>query len=175
MLPSKKINSVFSDELIWLEGSADDLSVQLITLDENEQVIELNLTDNPVLFVAGDNLASIQVAIEINLCNFDGTVSLVHYVQDKMNRDYFSIDNNQFKLGRIENGVDEILSEKSVTHNCWINLRVVGDGRHYRGYLGEELLLHGHKKDLPPGMSGLRIDGSGIIYLKKLMVQSIID
>lgn len=138
-------------------------------------MIELNLTDNPVLFVAGDDLASVQAEIEINLCEFNGTVSLVHHVQDKMNYDYFSIDNNQFKLGRVENGIDKILSEKSITHNCWINLRVVGDGRHFRGYLDDQLLLHGHEKNLPPGTSGLRIDGSGIIYLKKLMVQSIID
>ncbi len=171
LLPSKKIDSVFSNELIWLEGSSDDVNAQLKTLETDEQVIELNLTGNPVLFVAGDNLASLQAEIEINVCNFDGAVSLVHHVQDSMNYDYFSIDNNQFKLGRIENRVDEILSEKSVTHNCWINLRVVGDGRHYRGYLDDELQLHGHKKDLPPGTIGLRIDGSGIIYLKKLKVQ----
>lgn len=175
LLPSKKTNSVFSTDLVFLEGSSDDVIAQFKTLETNEQVIELNLTDNPVLFVAGDDLASVQAEIEINLCEFNGTVSLVHHVQDKMNYDYFSIDNNQFKLGRVENGIDKILSEKSITHNCWINLRVVGDGRHFRGYLDDQLLLHGHEKNLPPGTSGLRIDGSGIIYLKKLMVQSIID
>lgn len=175
LLPSKKTNSVFSTDLVFLEGSSDDVIAQFKTLETNEQVIELNLTDNPVLFVAGDDLASVQAEIEINLCEFNGTVSLVHHVQDRFNYDYFSIDNNQFKLGRVKNGVDKILSEKSITHNCWINLRVVGDGRHFRGYLDDQLLLHGHEKNLPPGTSGLRIDGSGIIYLKKLMVQSIID
>lgn len=175
LLPSKKTNSVFSTDLVFLEGSSDDVIAQFKTLETNEQVIELNLTDNPVLFVAGDDLASVQAEIEINLCEFNGTVSLVHHVQDKMNYDYFSINDNQFKLGRVENGIDKILSEKSITHNCWINLRVVGDGRHFRGYLDDQLLLHGHEKNLPPGTSGLRIDGSGIIYLKKLMVQSIID
>lgn len=175
LLPSKKTNSVFSTDLVFLEGSSDDVIAQFKTLETNEQVIELNLTDNPVLFVAGDDLASVQAEIEINLCEFNGTVSLVHHVQDKMNYDYFSINDNQFKLGRVENGIDKILSEKSITHNCWINLRVVGDGRHFRGYLYDQLLLHGHEKNLPPGTSGLRIDGSGIIYLKKLMVQSIID
>lgn len=175
LLPSKKTNSVFSTDLVFLEGSSDDVIAQFKTLETNEQVIELNLTDNPVLFVAGDDLASVQAEIEINLCEFNGTVSLVHHVQDKMNYDYFSIDNNQFKLGRVENGVDEIISKKSATYDCWINLRVVGDGRHFRGYLDDQLLLHGHEKNLPPGTSGLRIDGSGIIYLKKLMVQSIID
>lgn len=175
LLPSKKNNSVFSTDLVFLEGSSDDVIAQFKTLETNEQVIELNLTDNPVLFVAGDDLASVQAEIEINLCEFNGTVSLVHHVQDKMNYDYFSINDNQFKLGRVENGIDKILSEKSITHNCWINLRVVGDGRHFRGYLDDQLLLHGHEKNLPPGTNGLRIDGSGIIYLKKLMVQSIID
>lgn len=175
LLPSKKTNSVFSTDLVFLEGSSDDVIAQFKTLETNEQVIELNLTDNPVLFVAGDDLASVQAEIEINLCEFNGTVSLVHHVQDRFNYDYFSIDNNQFKLGRVENGIDKILSEKSITHNCWINLRVVGDGRHFRGYLDDRLLLHRHEKNLPPGMSGLRIDGSGIIYLKKVTVQSIID
>jgi len=168
LLPGKNITSVFSNDLIWLEGSADDVNVQLIVLDENEQVTELNLSGNPVLFIAGDNLASIQGEIGINLCNFNGNVSLVHHVQDRLNYDYFSIDNNQFKLGRVENGVDEIISEKSATYDCWIDLRVVGDGRHFRGYLNDELLLHGHAKDFPPGVTGLRIDGTGIIYLKKL-------
>ncbi len=175
LLPSKKTNSVFSAELVWLEGSSDDVTAQFKTLETNEQVIELNLTNNPVLFTGGDDLASIQAEIEINLCDFNGTVSLIHHVQDKMNYDYFSINDNQFKLGRVTNGVDEILSEKAVMHSCWINLRVVGDGRHFRGYLDDELLLHGHKKDLRPGTSGLRIDGSGVLYLKKLNVQSIID
>lgn len=175
LLPIKKIDSVFSNEFVWLEGSSDDVSAQFKTLETDEKVIKLNLTNYPVLFVAGDDLVSVQAEMEINLCDFDGIVSLVHHVQDQMNYDYFSIGNTKFKLGRMKNGVDKILSEKSVTHNCWINLRVVGDGRHFRGYLGDELLLHGHKKDLPPGTSGLKIDGSGIIYLKKLMVQSIID
>lgn len=174
LLPNKKINSAFSNELIWLEGSIDDINVQLKILETDAQVIELNLTGNPVLFIAGDDLASVLAEIEINLCEFNGTVSLVHHVQDRFNYDYFSIDNNQFKLGRIENGIDKILSEKSITHNCWINLRVVGDGRHFRGYLDDLLLLHGHQKDLPPGVSGLRIDGSGIIYFKKLKVQSLL-
>jgi hypothetical protein len=157
-----------------LEGSFDDVSVQFTTLDENEQVIELDLTGNPVLFVAGENLASIQGEIEINLCNFNGTIALIHHLQDNMNYDYFSINENQFKLGRVKNGIDEVISEKSADHDCWINLRVVGDGRHFRGYLNDEMLLHGHAKDFPPGMNGLRINGSGIIYLKKLNVQSLL-
>lgn len=175
LLPSKKTNSVFSTDLVFLEGSSDDVIAQFKTLETNEQVIELNLTNNPVFFVAGDDLTSIQAEIEINLCDFNGIVSLVHHVQDKMNYDYFSINDNQFKLGRVKNGVDEILSEQSATYDCWINLQVVSVGRHFRGYLGDQLLLHGHGKDLPPGTSGLKIEGSGIIYLKKLTVQSIID
>lgn len=141
LLPSKNINAVFSTELVWLEGSSNDVSAQFKTLETNEQVIELNLTDDPVLFVAGDDLASVQAAIEINLCDFKGNVSLVHHVQDQMNYDYFSINDNQFTLGRVKNGVDEIISEQSATHDCWINLRVVGDRRHFRGYIGDQLLL----------------------------------
>ena len=174
LLPSKKINSVFSRDLIWLDGTSGDVDVQFKTLEENEQVIELNITDKAILFIAGDNLASIQGEIEINLCNFSGSVALVHHLQDSINYDYFSINDNQFKLGRVKNGADETISEKSAAHDCWVNLRVVGDGRHFRGYLNDELLLHGHAKDFPPGVNGLRIDGSGIIYMKKLKVQSLL-
>ena len=86
--PNNDMNLVFSNNLVWLEGSLDDVDAQFKTLDTNEQVVELKLTGNPVLFIAGDNLASVQAEIEMNLCDFDGTVSLVHHVQDKMKCPY---------------------------------------------------------------------------------------
>ena len=48
----------------------------------------------------------------------------------------------------------------------------VQDG-HFRGYLNEKLVTHGHAKDLPPGATGLLIDGSGTVLLDEIVVQAI--
>ncbi len=42
LLPSKKTNSAFSAEVVFFEGSSDDVTAQFKTLETNEQVIELN-------------------------------------------------------------------------------------------------------------------------------------
>ncbi|MFO7767625.1 MAG: hypothetical protein R6W82_01500 [bacterium] len=49
-------------------------------------------------------------------------------------------------------------------------LRAVGSSTHFRGYLGEELLVHGHGDAAPDGGAGLRIEGTGTLRLRALRI-----
>lgn len=171
LLPAENIELVFLNNLNWVEGSSNDIDVNLITNNDKEKILELKIKNKPVLFSAGYNKSSSQMDTEINLCGFQGTVSLLHHIQDKNNYDYFSVGDKQFRLGRMGNGVNQVFIEKSADHECWINLRVVADSRHFRGYLNDEILLHDHAKESPPSKNGLLIDGTGTIYIKTIEVQ----
>jgi len=52
-------------------------------------------------------------------------------------------------------------------------MRVVGDGRHFRGYVNTKLVAHGHDSELPAGPVGLYIKGTGTAVISDLIVTSL--
>jgi hypothetical protein len=65
------------------------------------------------------------------------------------------------------------MDEKSLKYNGWINLGVVGDGTHFRGYLNDKLFTHGHGSELDPGTVGILIKGKGVILIDKIETLSL--
>jgi uncharacterized membrane protein len=124
----------------------------------------------PVLFVNNQVLSGVQMDLEFNLDRFNGTVWLIHHAQDQQNYDYLSAGLGKMVLGRIVKGKNKILEEKSITLSGNTTLRVVGSGKHFRGYLNGELVLHGHAGGQPAGFTGLKIEGTGSLGISKLVV-----
>lgn len=173
--PCNDIQEILANKISWVDGSPEKVYIQSRILDNDEKVIEIDISNSPILIIAGNNESNVEINAEINLDQFRGQISLVHHVRDKDNYDYFSVTDNFFSLGRIKNNSNNIIAKKFADRDGWINISVVTSKRHFRGYLNEELLLHGHADAPPEGKNGVRINGYGVIYLKQLTVNSLGD
>ena len=69
------------------------------------------------------------------------------------------------RQGRVRDGAVEIFDDATVGADAFaggpVALRVVSYTTHFRGYLGGELVTHGHGDAAAAGRSGLLLDGSG--------------
>ena len=110
----------------------------------------------------------------LNVDDFFGSIMLLHHVQDDANYDFFSLQNKTARLGRVSAGKSKVYKEGTTEVSGWISLRVVGDGTHFRGYVNEELVTHGHGDALPPGPVGISVHGIGTLFLGKMSVQSLL-
>ena len=98
---------------------------------------------------------------------------LVHHFQDTLKYDFLSLKNGIMKLGREQHAKVKIMEEGNFRWSGWIDLRMVIDGRHFRGYIDDKLVIHGHGEELPPGPVGFRIQGLGKILMNKIKIQSL--
>ncbi|WP_457651429.1 DUF2231 domain-containing protein [Rhodocaloribacter sp.] len=155
-------------EFRFFEGSPEDLS-----LEEQDGQLALTLEGGPVLFVTGDSLASIQGDVTLNLDRFNGSVRIVHHVHDAQNYNFLALEDGKMRQGRVRDGVTEIFDEEEQTGNDWFTLRVVADGTHFRGYVNGKLVVHGHSDAPAPGPVGLRLEGSGTVLLRLIVIQSL--
>lgn len=161
------------EEFKWLEGDPNDVKITKFFKEQTELSITLKSEGTPILFVASEAIGSIQAEVSVNLDEFNGTFMIVHHVQDNLNYDFLSLGKSVMKLGRRQEGEVKILQEKPVKAESWVDLRVVGDGRHFRGYLGEDLVVHGHIQALRSGSAGLRISGDGELFIRQIRVTSL--
>lgn len=177
--PEQGAGIVLKRQFSWLLGTAEELNPEIINDETNGSVLALNLPDSPVFLTAGKSLKSVQADIKLNLDGFEGIFMLVHHAENVQNYDFISLvadslgENDQMKLGRMENGKATIMDKGSVQLNSWNTLKVVGDGRHFRGYLNDKMITHGHANERPSGLVGLFIQGTGKVLIDNIAVQSL--
>jgi hypothetical protein len=164
---------VLKEQVNWLIGSPEALSVQTVHDESNGDVLALDAQNNSALITAGKPLKSVQAEARINLDQFRGRFMLVHHVRDSLNYDFVSLESGRMRLGRVTDGKETVEDQGDVSANGWLNLRAVGEGRHFRGYVNEELIAHGHAGELPPGPAGFYIQGRGTILLDYLNIQAL--
>lgn len=147
-----------------IEGGADDLQV----VSEDDSTIALHVARGPVMLVAGEPLEGAQLDAELDLSDFAGSVALVHHVRSPEAYDYLALGRGEAVQGRIADGGDTVFDRSAVTVAGPVRLRVVGLGKHFRGYLDGRMVTHGHDAAAPAGTAGLRLDGTGTVYLRRL-------
>jgi uncharacterized membrane protein len=166
--PGAGAQRALTETFRFFEGRPEDLSVE-----EQAGQLALRLEGGPVLFVTGDSLASIQGDVTLNLDRFNGSVSIVHHVRDAQNYNFLALEDGKMRQGRVRDGVTEIFDEEEQAGNDWFTLRVVADGTHFRGYVDGKLVVHGHSDAPAPGPVGLRLEGSGTVLLRLIVIQSL--
>lgn len=165
-------DTAWTSRMTWLEGAPSDVESRLDTTDTG--TVALQLTGQaPVLFVVPDTLGAVQVTAELNRDDFQGTVSILHHVQDAQNYDFLAVDEQTIQYGRRSGGEASVFDEATVETEGWQTFRSVGDGTHFRGYRGDEMIVHPHGEAVPPGRVGLRLDGSGSIRLRRLTAEAL--
>lgn len=143
-------------------------SSELLTL-EASRMGQYAVKDS-VLFTLGEIVGDVQVEAILDLTQFDGSVAILHHYNNLNQYDYLEIKNTKMNLGRIAENETIIADSKEVEKNGWFTLKSIGSGRHFRGYMNEKLITHGHYSPFEPGYVGLRIYGKGIIGIKSIKV-----
>jgi len=166
--PGPGAREVLEDTFHFPAGSLEDLDTTA-----GDSSLSLTLRGGAVLFVMGDTLESIQADLMLNVEQFDGAVRLVHHVQDPQTYDFLALEDGMIRQGRMSNGGMDVFEETTQASSGWLALRLVSDGRHFRGYIGEEMRVHGHGSPPAPGPVGLRLEGTGTVLLQSINVQSL--
>lgn len=133
--------------------------------------VSIRLKGEPVLFVIGDDLESLQAKASLNLDAFDGTAELVHHARGDKDFDFLAVEEGTIKAGRMSKGQESVFDTDDFHETGWISLVVVSDGRHTRGYAGDELRVHGHGEPPQPGPVGLYLHGTGTVQIRDLGVK----
>ena len=126
-----------------------------------------------VTFLWEKTETDVQVDVQLDVSDFKGKVVLFHHFQSLDQYDFLEIFNDEMTLGRISSGKREEMDIKNIKNSGWNTYRIVGSGRHYKGFMNEKLVVHGHGSVLDPGKVGIRLEGFGTIGLLSIKTISI--
>ncbi|MGB3562936.1 MAG: DUF2231 domain-containing protein [Thermoanaerobaculia bacterium] len=130
------------------------------------------------LLLLPEEYEDVQVEAALELESFEGTVGLVHHARSVEEAGLFqvAVPSGAMSLSTISAGGEEILGRASIDlPSESVRLAVFAAGRHFRGMLDDEVVVHGHQSALPAGGCGLLVDGSGTIRIVSLRVIPITD
>ncbi len=171
--PGDKAEIILTKDFKWIQGTAAKLHPSVEILKNSQKTLSLKLEKDSVLFVYGEPLSGVQMDVKINADEFQGNLQLVHHLKDRLNYDFLSLQHGKLKLGRVQNGTSELLDEKNALTSGWFTLRLVGEGRHVKGYIDGKMIVHGHASEMPPGLTGIRVEGPGKLLFSGIDVQVI--
>ena len=119
-----------------------------------------------LFFVSHKDFGDMQYHLQMKAGKSIGDIYLVHHYHGPDNYDYMSLAaDGTLKLGRLKDGDRQVFEETQTTlpKQQLIDVRIVTAGDHFRGYVNDELVLHGHGEAPSPGAIGLRLmPGSGL-------------
>lgn len=161
----------FEEAFTFVEGEAQNLHV-MVQEDDDGPILLVHTLGRPVMFVAGDPLASVDMQVVLDASDFSGTVSLVHNVQDAGNYHFLRLG-ERIVQGRVVDGGEEELAAGDGRAEGWTTLRATGDRGHFYSYEDRRTVAHGHSPTPEAGRTGLRIDGSGELRLRRIEVRAV--
>tara|TARA_B110000495_G_scaffold6545_1_gene4840 strand:+ start:513 stop:1547 length:1035 start_codon:yes stop_codon:yes gene_type:complete len=145
-------------EFYFIDGNSDDIQ-------SDSKKNGLFSIIKPLSFVLKKTVADLQVEVKLDLSEFNGDVSILHHYQSMEHYDFLEISSGKIILGRVENGKRNEMDSKNLQVDGWITLKAIGSGRHFKGYLDEKLVVHGHAPAFDSGSVGLWVNGTGTLGL----------
>jgi uncharacterized membrane protein len=163
-------SEALGEAFVFVEGEPDRLHAEVRESDDGRILALSPSGDGAFMFVTGEDIASIGMEAVIDASNFDGTVALVHNVRDARNYHYFRVG-QRLEQGRVVDGRDEVMEAGERRTSDWTTLRATGDRGHFYSYEDGRAVAHGHSATPPAGRTGLRIEGTGEVLLRRMEVQ----
>jgi len=152
----------------WLAGSAESVNAEAVET-KNGHALSFSGENLSAFFTGDESYETEQVDYYVDMSSFEGTAMFVTHVQDENSYDFVSVaSDGTVKQGRMTNDEPEIFEEGTTDVSQSLFVRVVGNGAHFRGYINNEMVVHGHGDAPPPGSVGLKLDGSGTFLLQKM-------
>lgn len=154
----------------WLLGNETDVSVNL--RNDGKTNILIESSNKEILFSIGEIIDKVKIDADVDLSEFEGEFRIIHHLQNAKNYDYLSFADGKISLGRNSNGEIQLYASKRIESKI-SSLSVVGDGRHYRGYINDEMQVHAHDTPFEPGTIGIYFNGNGRIVLGSITVNNL--
>ncbi|MEQ9289574.1 MAG: hypothetical protein RIG77_21785 [Cyclobacteriaceae bacterium] len=160
----------------FIVGGMESISPKVIQNESGDNLLQLTVDGSSTAFVFHQTYGNVGMAAMINVRQFEGTLKLIHHAKNANNHEFVSIKGKNMKLGRMVDGNEKVFDEGSFdTANDWINLRVSAAGTHYKGYIGNETVTHGHGDKMPDGYAGILLEGSGTVLIKSIETVALED
>ena len=166
------VDNIFSRDFHMGAGSADDLKVEVRTDPEGDNIMVLNPTGNTAAFFFHSKYGNAGGEATFKLEDYNGDLKLVYHFKDESNYEFVSIKENTMELGRIMDGNKKVLDTKDYQLDAsqWNTLRFSAAGEHFKGYLNDEMITHGHDEEMEPGFAGIMVNGTGTIFIKRISI-----
>ena len=123
------------------------------------------------------SFGDVQIDAELELANFDGTLGLAHHVHgpDQAGLLHMAVPGGQLSLVTLRQDAQPKVLDRGrrTPPDGPVQLGVYAAGRHLRGMLGGETVVHGHEPALPEGRVGLFLDGKGEVTIRSIVVTPI--
>ncbi len=160
--------SALLEQFHWLQGTPQQLQPSVMQSDGN-YLMKFSGDSLNNFFTGHRSMQNVQVDYYLDLSGFDGEVELVHHVQDAGNYDFVTLTSGgTIRQGRVRQGERDIFAEATYSHTGMLFVRVVGNGTHFRGYINEEMVVHGHGDAAEAGGVGLKLNGSGSLLIDSI-------
>ncbi len=166
---------VFSQKFKWLQGNRDAFDLNFVKTANGISTLKIvSERQNSALIVFGPALTNMQIKAIVNLDRFKGRFLLAHHINNPTTYNFLAVESGKVRLGQIQNGVVRFLTDdRSFPFSGWLNIKVVSSNGHYRGYVNDKLIVHGHGSVLKAGQNGLALAGQGQVLIKEIDVQSL--
>jgi hypothetical protein len=173
--PSGDATKLMSSDFHYITGATANVAPKL-TKNGSENVLELKPDGTPTAFVFHKSYGNVGMIASLDASKFKGTVRLIHHAQDTENYEFVAINGNHMKLGRIVNGKETIFNESDFdSASGWLNLRVSAAGTHFKGYINDKTITHGHGDKMKNGFAGVMLEGTGTLLLKSIELAELED
>ena len=134
--------------------------------------LSLTVERSPAVIVAGDTVSSVELLVEMDRSDFDGSVRLLHHVQDSLSYHFMEMGQGNARLGSLVNGEEDVPEEAVLSEPFRKGtFRVVGDGTHFRGYIEGGPTLHGHGPAPEAGAAGFALIGTGTVTFERIKLK----
>ncbi|MEQ8681158.1 MAG: hypothetical protein RID25_15460 [Cyclobacteriaceae bacterium] len=166
--PSGNGEELIRSDFHFIAGAMENIAPE-VTEAASDNVLKLTANGIPVAFVFHQSYGNIGMAVSLNASSFQGTYKLIHHASNADNHEFVAVNGNNMKLGRIVQGDEMVFDESEFeSDEDWINLRVSAAGTHYKGYIGNKTVTHGHGDKMKNGYVGIMLDGIGEILIKSI-------
>lgn len=167
--PSGNGEELIRSDFHFIVGGIENINPEVIESETGDKTLKLSAVGTPAAFVFHQTYGNIGMAAMVDVSGFDGSFKLIHHAKDLDNHEFVSINNGNMKLGRVVNGEEVIFdSGEFGPGDGWLNVRVSAAGTHYKGYMGNKTVTHGHGDKMDNGYVGIMLAGTGDVLVRSI-------
>ncbi len=184
--PETRLHTLPGGGVDWQPGPTDAAAVGTIlqpapgsTLDAVRPAIPEQgnaglalAVDGQALLVFQPPYGDVEVDAELELLDFGGRIGLASHVQDVDRAVLFTVDTRGHAAltARTAQGPESLATSQAAVTDAPFTLTLSATGRHFKGFLDDHLLVHGHADAGDQGQVGLFLDGSGTVMIQRVRV-----
>jgi hypothetical protein len=166
----------WKDRVDWVRGGPTSVRAYLFEPEgSGRRGLAVTVDESPVFFTIPKTFGDVDARFEIDVDDFDGTVRFAHHVRGSNYYDFLGYDGQRLLLGRLEGQNLRAFDSRSFDLVGWRTVRVVGDGRTFRAWIEDRMVVDGDGPVAGEGTVGLYLNGTGTVRLREASARTIPD